>query len=87
MRKFLIYASYLFNERLVFDNVVRFFLDFILWPLHYFNFFEGLHVMWVLIVVLGMLIFFFNTFVLLYIFFLKSMPYNYFFFKKKTSLI
>jgi len=30
MRKFLVYASYLFNERLVFDNVVRFFLDFII---------------------------------------------------------
>ncbi len=68
MRKFLIYASYLFNERLVFDNVIRFFLDFVLWPLHYFNFFEGLHIMWVLIIILGSFILLFNTFILLYLF-------------------
>ena len=70
MRKFLIYASYLFNERLVFDNVVRFFLDFIIWPLHYFNIFEVLNIMWVFIWMLGGFAILFNIFILLYLFFL-----------------
>jgi len=31
MRKFLIFSAYLFNERLVFDYVVRFYIDLIVW--------------------------------------------------------
>ena len=68
IRKFLIHASYLFNERLVFDNIIKFFLDFIIWPMHYITIFETLNVMWVFIIILGGLMFFFNFFILLYIF-------------------
>ena len=37
MRKFLIYSAYLFNERLVFDYVVRFYIDLIVWPTYRIN--------------------------------------------------
>lgn len=37
---FLIYSSYLFNERLVFERVIRFYLDLIIWPLHKLFIFE-----------------------------------------------
>ena len=32
IRRFLVYSSYLFNERVVFEFVVRFYIDFIVWP-------------------------------------------------------
>ena len=35
LRKFVIYTGFLFSERLVFDYVVRIYLDNIIWPLHY----------------------------------------------------
>ena len=34
LRRLVIYTGFLFSERLVFDYVVRFYLDNILWPLH-----------------------------------------------------
>lgn len=40
IKKFLIYSAYLFNERLVFDKVIRFYLDLIIWPLHKLFIFE-----------------------------------------------
>ncbi len=39
-KKFLVYSSYLFNERLVFDKVTRFYLDLVIWPMHRFSIFE-----------------------------------------------
>lgn len=33
-QKFLVISSYLFNERVVFDSIIKFFLDLFLWPLH-----------------------------------------------------
>lgn len=32
IRTFVIYSGYLFNERYLFDNVTRFYIDFIIWP-------------------------------------------------------
>lgn len=32
LRKFVIYSGYLFSERLMFDYVVRFYLDLVMWP-------------------------------------------------------
>lgn len=40
IRKFLIYSAYLFSERLVFDKVIRFYLDLLIWPLHKASIFE-----------------------------------------------
>lgn len=33
-QKFLVISSYLFNERVVFDSIIKFFLDLFIWPLH-----------------------------------------------------
>jgi hypothetical protein len=40
VKKFLIYSAYIFNERLVFDKIVRFYLDLLVWPLHHISIFE-----------------------------------------------
>lgn len=40
IKKFLIFSSYLFNERLMFDKIVRFYLDLIIWPFHKISIFE-----------------------------------------------
>ena len=40
LRKFIIYTGFIFSERLVFDQVVRFYLENLLWPLHYIGIFE-----------------------------------------------
>jgi hypothetical protein len=33
-KRFLVHSSYLFSERVVFDFVVRFYIDYIVWPFH-----------------------------------------------------
>ena len=33
VRQFVIYTGFLFSERLVFENVVRFYIDYLVWPL------------------------------------------------------
>lgn len=40
IRKFVIYTGFLFSERLVFESVVRVYLDNIIWPAHNFSTFE-----------------------------------------------
>jgi len=70
MRKFLIYSAYLFNERLVFDYVVRFFIDLIVWPGHKNNIFEFNNVSNTLLITLFLLIVTFLVIVLLYFGFL-----------------
>lgn len=44
VRKFLIYSSYLFNERLVFDKIVKFFINFIIVPFQKIFIFESLDI-------------------------------------------
>jgi len=70
MRKFLIYSAYLFNERLVFDYVVRFFIDLIVWPGHKNTIFEFNNVSNTLLITLFLLIVTFLVIVLLYFSFL-----------------
>jgi len=41
LRKFVIYTGFLFSERLVFDYVVRIYLDNLIWPMHYIGVFES----------------------------------------------
>lgn len=38
--RFLIHSSYLFSERVMFDFVVRFYIDYIIWPTHKFSIFD-----------------------------------------------
>lgn len=40
VRRFVIYTGFLFSERLVFDSVVRLYLDNLIWPGHNKNIFE-----------------------------------------------
>lgn len=41
IRKFVIYTGFLFSERLVFEAVVRVYLDNMIWPLHNLSTFES----------------------------------------------
>ena len=34
LKKFVIYSANLFNERLVFDKIIKVYLNFFIWPLH-----------------------------------------------------
>jgi hypothetical protein len=70
MRKFLIYSAYLFNERLVFDYVVRFYIDLIVWPTYRINIYEFNNVSSTLLVTLFLLITLFLIFSLAYLFIL-----------------
>jgi len=33
-QKFLVISSYLFSERVIFESLIKFFLDLFIWPLH-----------------------------------------------------
>lgn len=70
IKKFLIYSSYLFNERLVFDKIIRFYLDLIIWPMHKMFIFEFNNVANMLFITVFFFIFFLFFFLFFYIFFL-----------------
>jgi len=40
VRKFVIYTGFLFSERLVFDTVVKLYMDYFVWYMHKFSIFE-----------------------------------------------
>ena len=40
VRTFVIYSGYLFNERFVFDFVVRFYIDYVIWPTYRVSIYE-----------------------------------------------
>lgn len=48
VRRFLIYSSYLFSERVMFKFVVRFYIDYIVWPVTFSSIFELTNVSWML---------------------------------------
>jgi len=54
IRRFVIYTGFLFSERLVFDYVVRIYLDNLIWPLHNISIFETSNVSEMLLNVLFM---------------------------------
>ena len=67
IRKFIIYTGFIFSERLVFDHVVRLYLDNVIWPLHYISMFEFNNVREILSIIL---FFYFNIFILIFLFFI-----------------
>lgn len=67
LRKFVIYTGFIFSERLVFDYIVRFYLDNLIWPLHYINIFEFNNIREILAIIV---FFYFNIFSLLVIMFI-----------------
>ena len=70
VRRFLIGASYLFSERLVFDTVVRFYLDTIIRALHHFSIFEFNNTANTLFAVICLFVLFFIVFVFVFMYFL-----------------
>ena len=40
VRQFVIYTGFLFSERFIFENIVRLYLDYLIWPGHNFSIFE-----------------------------------------------
>lgn len=67
LRKFVIYTGFLFSERLVFDSVIRVYLDNILWPLHYFGSLEANNVLEMLLINIFFYFLLFSLIILLYI--------------------
>ena len=66
VKKFLVNSSYLFNERLLFEKIIRFYLDLIIWPLHKISIFEFSNVGGLLFI--NMFIFFLILFAFFFIF-------------------
>lgn len=67
LRKFVIYTGFIFSERLVFDYLIRFYLDNLIWPLHYINVFEFNNIREILAIIV---FFYFNIFSLLILLFI-----------------
>ena len=70
IKKFLIYSAYLFNERLVFDKIIKFYLDLIIWPMHKLFVFEFNNVSNTLFVTIFFFLFFLFFFSFFYFFLL-----------------
>ena len=67
IRKFVIYTGFIFSERLVFDSVVRIYLDNVLWPLHNFGSLEANNVLEMLLI---NIFFYFILFALIVLFYI-----------------
>ena len=67
VRTFVIYSGYLFNERFVFDFVVRFYIDYIIWPTYRTSIYEFNNVSSTLSFTLFLMILFFFIFGLYYL--------------------
>ena len=70
IRKFVIYTGFLFSERLVFEAVVRVYLDNVIWPSHNLSTFDTANVSEML---LNIIYLYFSLFIIsftMYIFFL-----------------
>jgi len=69
VRQFVIYTGFIFSERLVFENVVRFYVDYLIWPLHQYSLFESKNVSEMLniiiFLILTLLLVYFSLYVLL----------------------
>lgn len=40
VRKFVIYTGFLFSERLVFDSIIKLYIDYVIWSMHKITIFE-----------------------------------------------
>lgn len=64
LRKFVIYTGFIFSERLVFDFIVKVYLDNLLWPLHSKSILEGSNVTEMLSI---NIFFYFSIFILFFL--------------------
>jgi len=67
VRKFVIYTGFLFSERLVFDSIVKLYIDYFIWYTHRFSIFEVSNVFEMLtsVIYIGITLFFTITTVLI----------------------
>lgn len=65
IKKFLIRSSYLFSERLVFDKIIKFYLNLLILPFHKISIFEFNNVSNILFIT----VFFFSSFFIIFFFF------------------
>jgi hypothetical protein len=70
LKKFVICSANLFSERLVFDKVIRFYLDLLIWPMHKMFVFEFNNVSGTLFINLFVFFFSFFFFSLIFFFFI-----------------
>jgi hypothetical protein len=66
IKKFLINSAYLFNERLIYDRIIRFYLNLIIWPAHKLFIFEFNNVANTLFIII---FFFLSIFCLMFLIF------------------
>ncbi len=66
IRKFVIFSGYLFNERLVFDYVIKFYIDLIIWPGYRINIYEYNNIATTLLITILLLLCIFLIISLLY---------------------
>lgn len=66
LRKFVLVTGYIFSERMVFDQVVRIYMDNLIWPLHYIGSLETSNVSEMLSIVLFLFFFFLSLIPLLF---------------------
>jgi len=66
LRKFVINTGYIFSERMVFDQVVRVYLDNIIWPLHYIGALETDNVSEMLSMIIFLYFFFISVLALVF---------------------
>ena len=67
IRKFVIFTGFLFSERLVFENVVRIYLDNMIWPSNNYSVFEASNVSELLTNVLFLYFMFINVLFISYV--------------------
>ena len=67
-RRFLIHSAYLYNERVVFDFVVRFYIDYVVWASHKISIFDFKSISNTLLILLSSLCLLLITFNTLYVF-------------------
>ena len=67
LRKFVIYSGYLYSERFLFDWIIRFYLDLVIWSGHHKNIFEFNNIAQTIVVILVFLILFVLVTTLLYL--------------------
>ena len=66
VRQFVIYTGFIFSERFIFENVVRLYLDYLIWPSHMFSIFETSNVSEMLNIIIYTYITLFLLYIVLY---------------------
>jgi hypothetical protein len=69
VRKFVIYTGFLFSERLVFDTIIKLYIDYFVWYTHKFSIFEVSNVFEMLTTVLYLAVTLFFTLTLIIVIF------------------